>query len=119
MMQETAFGSRSIMMKATSVEAAPAITDEYLDLVFIDAQHTYEACKEDIETWLPKVRKGGFITRHDYRWDGVNRAVQEFSQEMNYKGLFIPQASDIWLFQKAYDHPDLSNNWDHIHKDVV
>lgn len=95
------FGARSIMMKTTSVEAAPAITDGSLDFVFIDAQHTYEACKEDIETWFPKVRKGGFITGHDYRWDGVNRAVQEFSQKMNYRGLFTPQASDIWLFQKA------------------
>jgi hypothetical protein len=67
------------MMKATSVEAAPGITDELLDFVFIDAQHTYEACKEDLETWLRKVRTGGFIRGHDYRWDGVNRVVHERS----------------------------------------
>jgi predicted O-methyltransferase YrrM len=94
------FGSRSIMMKCTSVEAAPVITDESLDFVFIDAQHTYEACKEDIETWFPKVRPGGFITGHDYRWDGVNRAVTEFAQQRNYRGLFTPQSSDLWLFRK-------------------
>jgi len=94
------FGARSIMMKCTSVEAAPAITDGSLDFVFIDAQHTYEACKEDIETWFPKVRPGGFITGHDYRWDGVNRAVTEFAEKMNYRGLFTPQSSDLWLFRK-------------------
>lgn len=94
------FGSRSIMMKNTSVEAAPTITDGSLDFVFIDAQHTYEACKEDIETWFPKIRPGGLITGHDYRWDGVNRAVNEFAQKMNYTGNFTPQASDLWIFQK-------------------
>ena len=94
------FGARSIMMKCTSVEAAPVITDESLDFVFIDAQHTYEACKEDIDTWFAKVRPGGFITGHDYRWDGVNRAVTEFAQQMNYRGLFTPQSSDLWLFRK-------------------
>ncbi len=94
------FGARSIMMKCTSVEAAPVITDESLDFVFIDALHTYEACKEDIDAWFAKVRPGGFITGHDYRWDGVNRAVTEFAQQMNYRGLFTPQSSDLWLFRK-------------------
>ena len=95
------FGARSIMMKCTSIEAAPAITDKSLDFVFIDAQHTYEACKEDIETWFPKVRPGGLITGHDYRWHGVNQAVTEFAERMNYRGLFTPQSSDIWIFRKV------------------
>ena len=95
------FGSRAIMMKMTSVEAAPAITDDTLDFVFIDAQHTYEAVKEDIATWFPKVRPGGLITGHDYRWDGVNRAVQEFAYEKGYQGVFTPASSDVWLFKKA------------------
>lgn len=94
------FGGRSIMMKTTSVEAAPAITDLSLDFVFIDAQHTYEAVKEDIATWYPKVRTGGLITGHDYRWDGVNRAVNEFAQQLQVDGHYTPQASDIWFFVK-------------------
>lgn len=94
------FGARSIMMKTTSVQAAPTITDNTLDFVFIDAQHTYEAVKEDIETWFPKVRPGGLITGHDYRWDGVNRAVNEFTTRMSYQGVFTPPSSDVWLFRK-------------------
>jgi len=95
------FGARSIMMRCTSVDAAPVITDGSLDFVFIDAQHTYEACREDIETLFPKVRPGGLITGHDYRWDGVNRAVTEFAQRMNYRGNFTPQISDLWIFRKV------------------
>lgn len=95
------FGPRSVMVKATSVDAAPTIPNESLDFVFIDAQHTYEACKEDIETWFPKIRRGGFVTGHDYRWDGVTRAVNEFVQAKGYQGYFTPGASDLWLFQKT------------------
>jgi predicted O-methyltransferase YrrM len=103
------FGSQSIMVKKTSVEAAPSIPDESLDFVFIDAQHTYEACTEDIRTWFPKVRRGGLLTGHDYRWDGVNRAVHEFAQKMNLRGYFTPGASDVWFFQKP---SSLSDTWD-------
>jgi predicted O-methyltransferase YrrM len=94
------FGSRSIMMRQTSIEAAPAITDGSLDFVFIDAQHTYEAVKEDIATWAPKVRQGGLITGHDYRWDGVNRAVNEFAAETGSNGHYTPLASDVWFLVK-------------------
>lgn len=103
------FGSQSIMIKKTSVDAAPSVPDGSLDFVFIDAQHTYEACKEDIETWFPKVRPGGLITGHDYRWDGVNRAVHEFANARKCQGYFTPGASDIWFFKKP---GSLSDAWD-------
>lgn len=94
------FGKRSVMMKTTSVVAAPQIEDGLLDFVFIDALHTYEAVKEDILTWYPKVRSGGLFAGHDWRWPGVNKAVTEFCAETKLQGLFTPQASDIWLFFK-------------------
>ena len=39
----------------TSVEASALIADKCLDFVFIDAEHTYDACKEDIDAWMPKL----------------------------------------------------------------
>jgi predicted O-methyltransferase YrrM len=102
------FGSRSILMKQTSVDAAPAITDASLDFVFIDAQHTYEAMKEDIATWVPKVRQGGLITGHDYRWDGVNRAVNEFAAESGYNGHYPP--SRAMSGSSLRDSVEISNN---------
>lgn len=62
------------------------------NMVFIDGDHSYEHCKEDIEVWLPLVKSGGIIAVHDYRkedlapdpngphpmpWPGVNQAVDE------------------------------------------
>lgn len=59
--------------------AVRAVPDESLDLVFIDGDHSYEACKFDIEEWGKKVRKGGILCGHDYQHShqGVRDAVDE------------------------------------------
>jgi predicted O-methyltransferase YrrM len=38
-----------------------------IDLLFIDAEHTFEAVKRDWEDWFPKVKNGGLIALHDCR----------------------------------------------------
>lgn len=40
--------------------------DDNLDFVYIDGDHRYEAVKEDIELYLPKVRVGGMLCGHDF-----------------------------------------------------
>ena len=69
--------------RMTTNEAAGLFKDESLDAVFIDADHSYEAVKLDIQNWLPKVRKGGILAGHDYNsaWPGVIRAVNEILPE--------------------------------------
>lgn len=49
------------------------------DLVFIDADHSYNGVKSDIKHWLPLVREGGWLMGHDYspKFPGVQRAVNE------------------------------------------
>lgn len=49
------------------------------DLVFIDGEHTYEGCREDIKLWTPHVRPGGILCGHDYggQFPGVKKAVDE------------------------------------------
>lgn len=55
------------------------------DLVFVDADHTYEFAKRDTETALRLVKPGGAILWHDYSWApenpecvGVTKTVNEF-----------------------------------------
>ncbi|TXI03390.1 MAG: class I SAM-dependent methyltransferase [Rhizobium sp.] len=77
------FGARAAIMPMASVEAASRLEDGMLDLVFIDADHSYEGVKADIAAWLPKIKGGGWIGGHDYRNPdprfrfGVDRAVDE------------------------------------------
>ena len=70
---------REFCMK-TGVEAAKEYSRQF-DLVFIDGDHSYRGCKEDIEAWRPLVKEGGWLSGHDYRTDkpgfGVKQAVDE------------------------------------------
>lgn len=72
------FSNLSVIRK-DSLEAAKLFSDRSLDMVFIDAGHTYEEVKADIDAWLPKVKDGGLICGHDYSdvWKGVKQAVDE------------------------------------------
>lgn len=73
------YSDRVIELREYSETAADKIPDGSLDFVFIDAQHDYYSCKRDIALWLPKVKKGGLLSGHDYnpKFPGVIRAVDE------------------------------------------
>jgi hypothetical protein len=60
-------------------EAASHVPDGWADFVFVDAGHSYEAVKADLEAWEPKVRPGGWFGGHDFHafHNGVVRAVTE------------------------------------------
>lgn len=64
-------------IKATGNIAANSFENKSLDLVYIDACHTYEAVKSDIVDWLNKIKNNGYISGHDWNMDGVRRAVEE------------------------------------------
>lgn len=67
-------------IRMESSEAAKQFEDNSIDAVFIDMTHSYDAVKQDILTWLPKVKTNGIIAGDDYHqnWKGVIKAVDEF-----------------------------------------
>jgi len=72
------------VLKMSSKEAVKVAEKENLvaDMVFIDADHTYEGAKYDIEHWAPRARK--LICGHDYtNWEGVKQAVDEKFKNIN------------------------------------
>ena len=83
-------------VKMPSVEAAKLYEDKSLFFVFIDGSHLYEAVKEDILAWLPKVKSGGFIGGHDIdqteEFNGVRKAVDEI----------FPNKNDIEIFNVGW-----------------
>jgi hypothetical protein len=74
---------RSLGLNGVMVHAEDSITASNCykagecDAVFIDASHKYEAVKEDIKAWYPKVKSGGLLCGHDFPELGVARAVIE------------------------------------------
>lgn len=74
------YASRFELMRLESTHAAVLFNESALDFAYIDAEHTYDACKADIAAWYPLIRPGGVLSGHDYGggFPGVTRAVDEF-----------------------------------------
>jgi len=64
-------------IRMPSLEAVTQYPDHSLDLVLIDAGHSYSDVAADIRAWLPKVKPGGTLAGDDYAWPGVKQAVTE------------------------------------------
>lgn len=89
---------RRRVVKSASIDAAAEFADGELDFVFIDAEHSYEATRADIEAWYPKAKRlGGHDYDHpDYPAWGVKRAVDEFAAA---HGLRVEQGENMtWFF---------------------
>lgn len=72
-----------VIRQGHSLAIAETFADNSIDMVFIDAGHTYAECKADIEAWFPKCKK--IIAGHDYvrGHQGVIRAVNEKFSNIN------------------------------------
>lgn len=80
----TAFAvERRTIVREYSQAAAKLLENQLFDLVFIDADHTYESVCADLQAWYPRVRPNGWFSGHDYRQKppqfGVKSAVDEFA----------------------------------------
>ncbi len=63
------------IIKLDSTIAANTIKNKTIDLIFFDAAHNCKKCENDFFAWLPKIKSGGYIGGHDYRREGVKKAV--------------------------------------------
>lgn len=90
---------RVIVYRLTSLEAANKCEDNYFDFIYIDGNHKYEHCKNDLNAWWPKVKIGGILAGHDYinvRDFGVIQAVDEFKVENKIS------SDNFYVNQEAY-----------------
>lgn len=88
------------ILREYTADAASKFPDDYFDLVYIDADHTYEGCLSDIESWFPKIKKGKFLTGDDFSNKvaphtgikfGVIKAVRRFSKTNNLTFYTLPR----------------------------
>ena len=95
------FGNRSIIMQGKSPEASSHFTDESLDFIYIDASHSYQAVKDDLIAWWPKLKSGGLFAGDDYTFVinpgegeyGVVKAVDEFEKKHDLQ-VFVTSAGN-------------------------
>ena len=73
--------SKIVKIKGFSYDVVDKIPDNSLDFLYVDATHTYNGVKKDLELYVSKVKENGVIAGHDYNkqyYSGVVRAVDEF-----------------------------------------
>ena len=55
-----------IIKKGSTTSILKQFKDGYFDFIYIDADHSYEGCKLDLELSLKKMTKNGFLIADDY-----------------------------------------------------
>lgn len=83
------------MIRALSHEVADLFADESLDYVYIDGNHAYDYVKLDLETWYPKLKKGGILAGHDY-----------ISMNWYADNIGAPNGKDKYIYHCPIGEPD-------------
>ena len=114
------------MQKSTKVSFYCNSTQEFakyaqsknlqIDMLFIDADHSYESVKNDFEIFFPLVKDNGIILLHDsypkninytdagYCGDGY-KAIAEFSKsQINFEMMTIPLHPGLTVVRKRKSH---------------
>lgn len=88
------------ILRMKSEVAATIFKNETLGLVVIDGNHTFPSISMDLELWLPKIYKGGFLLVDDLLWDGVARA-KHMIEHYGFKEIKIVDEESQWgIYQK-------------------
>ena len=88
------YGDKVVWIEKFSDDAINDI--EVLDFLYIDGNHWHPFIDNDINNYLPKVKKGGIISGHDYYVQDVKDAVFTLSKRLNKP--FNHGKWDDWVF---------------------
>lgn len=75
-----------VVRRAFGFDAAQEYPDGFFDFIFLDAIHSLPMVVADCVAWWPKIKKGGWLTGHDFNLGempgcpalSVNAALQQF-----------------------------------------
>jgi predicted O-methyltransferase YrrM len=107
------YGHNNITIVPTTTENAKILTQNfrlpiYYDLIFVDADHSYEGCKKDVTMFLPHLKSGGYLIMHDAfgekgeevdtPWPGVTRVYKELRNEKSLE--FVEKCRRCAVFKR-------------------
>lgn len=99
-------------VRQTSLAAASSLKlDHPADLIFIDADHSYQAVSDDFRAWAPHLSPGGRMAFHDSRLSpqrpdlgpeaGPVRLVDELIAEKDAAWTFVEAADTLSVFRRS------------------
>ena len=93
------FAPRGKILRGYSQDFVNLFEDKSLDYIFIDGDHSYEGALRDCELFFPKIKSNGIFAGHDWSFDGVQKAVNEFKDQNGSPNIRLV-AADVWYWIK-------------------
>jgi len=79
--QDLGLSDRIVVCKGFTSDWGEKLKDKTFRLIFIDADHSYEYCKKDFDTWSPLLEEDGELIFHDTHTFGVDKVIEEMGDE--------------------------------------
>jgi hypothetical protein len=79
------YGGFSRLVQSTFEEALYHFDDASIDLLHLDGYHTYEAVRDEFQSWLPKLSPQAVVVLHDTNVREKDFGVHRFWREMSEK----------------------------------
>jgi predicted O-methyltransferase YrrM len=93
----TDVASTIVPLRGLSHEVAQDF-DKKIDLMFIDGDHSYEACLTDWQSWNEFLKKDAIVVFHDSGWaEGVQKVISEKVSPRARRELRMPNMYVAWL----------------------
>ncbi|MEJ7893297.1 MAG: class I SAM-dependent methyltransferase [Solirubrobacteraceae bacterium] len=88
--------------RRTAAEAATDVAPASIDLLHVDGNHDAARVAEDVRTYLPKVRPGGYVLLDDCSWPSVapSFAFLEAEHELLFR---VFDSGHVRLFGEGFD----------------
>jgi hypothetical protein len=80
------YGNKVQFIRDLSVNSASQFEDNSLDFVYIDGNHDYKYVLEDMNTWYPKVKIGGYLCGDDV----YSQVLSEHDSDGNVTKIWSP-----------------------------
>ena len=89
--------------RGLSIEVANQFPEKYFDWIYIDTVHDFKITRQELETYLPKMKVGGIIAGHDFivgeidvPWKyGVIEAVYDFCISHHWEIIYLTMERGI------------------------
>lgn len=106
-------GHSAVFHKCMSMDAVKEFSDNSLDFVFIDASHDFKNVACDISEWSKKVRPGGIVFGHDYKFHG------EYVQKYEHHPPKLRHAIEVKIVADAYRDAKRIRPWFEIYPEIL
>jgi len=91
-------------IQARSCDWAASVPNHSLDFVYIDGDHTFDGTMLDLILWAPKVKPGGILSGHEfkyYHFNGVIPAVTAYAYQHQIYEWYVTGDKDASWFWRV------------------